>query len=299
MSSAKAIYIIAYTEVRLESYGGVLIKAFSYGFFVIRSDYMERKIVAIGGGKNGRVKSDGKREPYETEIIDKEIIKLTRKSNPNFLFLGHSQINPNSEKEYFETMKAIYGKIYGCECRTITRNELIKKDDEIPKIIDWADIIYEGGGNTLDMIKLWNETGFNHILENAWKNGKVMCGVSAGANCWFKECLSDSLKMKYGSDKPFIVMECLGFVNGLFVPHCDEKGRHEAVKELTKRSNIKSWQISNCAALEIIDNKYRIIADHSENRNIKGYGVKSYWINNKYFEEKIDSSDEFQLISEL
>ena len=37
---------------------------------------ISRKIVAIGGGENGRIKSDGTRLPYELEIQDKEIIRL-------------------------------------------------------------------------------------------------------------------------------------------------------------------------------------------------------------------------------
>lgn len=35
-------------------------------------------------------------------------------------------------------------------------------------------IIAIGGGNTLDMIKLWRETGFDKILRQAWESGKVM-----------------------------------------------------------------------------------------------------------------------------
>ena len=72
-----------------------------------KDNMMERKIVAIGGGKNGRLKSDGTREPYETEIFDKEIIRLTGKQHPNFLFLGHSQPEPESETGYFITTKNI------------------------------------------------------------------------------------------------------------------------------------------------------------------------------------------------
>ena len=41
---------------------------------------MSRKIVAIGGGQNGRLKPDGTRFPYETMPMDKEIIRLTEKS---------------------------------------------------------------------------------------------------------------------------------------------------------------------------------------------------------------------------
>ena len=45
-----------------------------------------KKIVAIGGGENGRKISDGVFKPYETEPMDKEIISLTGKENPNFYF---------------------------------------------------------------------------------------------------------------------------------------------------------------------------------------------------------------------
>ena len=73
-----------------------------------------------------------------------------------------------------------------------------------PYIKQW--LIYECGGNTLDMIKLWEETGFNKLLKKAWQAGKVMCGTSAGANCWFKQCSSDSLKIKFGDEQPLISM---------------------------------------------------------------------------------------------
>ena len=42
---------------------------------------MSKKIVAIGGGENGRLKSDGTRYPYELEKQDREIIKLTGKEH--------------------------------------------------------------------------------------------------------------------------------------------------------------------------------------------------------------------------
>lgn len=260
---------------------------------------MERKIVAIGGGKNGRLKSDGTKAPYETEMIDKEIIRLTGKQHPNFLFLGHSQLDSEAEEEYFVTMKNIYEKMYGCECKTITRKELMQQLDKAIELIDWADIIYEGGGNTLDMIELWNKTGFDKILNNAWKNGKVMCGVSAGANCWFNECSSDSLKIKYGPDQPLIIMKCLGFVEGLFVPHCDEPGRYESVKDLLKGRDTVSIQLSNCAALEIIDEKYKVITTDASQYGIKAYALKTYWDNNEYLEENIELTEEYRPLNEL
>ena len=126
-----------------------------------------------------------------------------------------------------------------------------------------------------------------------------MCGVSAGANCWFKECSSDSLKIKYGEDQPLIGMECLGFIDGLFVPHCDAPGRLENVKELLKTSDQIGLSISNCCALEIIDSEYRLITSDASYHNIEAYGLKSYWENGEYLQELIDTSLEFKPINDL
>lgn len=258
---------------------------------------MERKIVAIGGGENGRLRSDGTRALYETAPMDKEIIRLTGKEKPNFLMLAHSQILENQEG-YFRCMEDIYNKRYDCSCKDLKSSDLANKE-KVQELIDWADIIYEGGGNTLDMIKLWKDTGFDKVLRKAWEDGKVMCGVSAGANCWFSECSSDSLKILYGDDQPLIGMECLGFIKGLFVPHCDEPGRKESVKELLKDREVIGILMSNCAALEIIDNKYRVITSDASNHGIEAYALKTYWLGEEYIEEKLDLSSEFKLLDEL
>ena len=122
---------------------------------------MSKKIVAIGGGENGRLKDDGTRFPYELENQDREIIRLTGKKYPNFLLIAHSQ--PIEKQEgYFQVMKDIYGEIYGCTCKDL-KSDKLNDIEYVKNIIEWADIIFEGGGNTLDMIKLWKETGFDKI----------------------------------------------------------------------------------------------------------------------------------------
>ena len=258
---------------------------------------MSRKIVAIGGGLNGRKLRNGSRLPYETERQDREIIRLTGKEHPNFLLLAHSQL-PDYQEYFFETMKDVYGKRYGCKCRDLKSYELANKP-YAKSLVEWADIVYECGGNTLDMIALWKETGFDEILRKAWEDGKVMCGVSAGANCWFKECSSDSLQIKYGPSEPLIGMECLGFVDGLFVPHCDEPGRQENAREILEESDQVGLLVSNCAALEIIDDKYRIITSNGYYHGIKPYVFKTYWKDGEYHGERVDDSIEFKPLSEL
>ena len=255
---------------------------------------MTKKIVAIGGGENGRIKSDGTQAPYETESIDKEIIKLTGKVNPNFLFIAHAQLQSLDVQDfYFKTMKNIYNGRYNCECKML-RSDKINDIEYVQKLIDWADIIYEGGGNTFDMIEFWKKTGFDKVLKKAWENGKVLCGISAGASCWFEECVTDSLKYK-SDDKTLISMECLGFQKGFFSPHSDELGRKEAAKNLIKDK--VGILLSNCSALEIIDEKYRIIT--SDSNRCKPFALKTYYKEDKYIEEELDLSLDFKDIKDL
>lgn len=136
-------------------------------------------------------------------------------------------------------------------------------------------------------------TGFDKILYEACNAGKVMCGVSAGAVCWFKSCNSDTLN-------GFESVECLNFINAHLTPHTDELGRYKSTKEQLKENGLVGIMLSNCAAIEIIDNKYRIIISDSIGHNIeKAYALKAYWINDEYKEEKILISNEYQNINNL
>jgi hypothetical protein len=76
-----------------------------------------------------------------------------------------------------------------------------------------------------------------------------------------------------------IGVDCLGFVKGLYVPHADEPGREENIKELLeKEPNEIGLLFSNCAALEIVDDAYRVITSNdAQNHGIeKAYGKMTY-----------------------
>ena len=253
---------------------------------------MSKKIVAIGGFTD---RKDAVKEPYDTEIV-----KLSGKENPNLLYIAHAQpFNIEAQEAWFQNGKKTFGDLHGCVCKDLKITELDNKE-KVQELVEWADIIYEGGGNTLDMIKIWKEKGFDKILKKAWEDGKVMCGLSAGANCWFEESSTDSLQILYGPDAPLIAMDCLGFVKGFFVPHCDEPGRYDSVKEILKDKKIVGISMSNGAAIEIVDDKYRIITgDTTESRGFEAYGLKTYWKNGEYIEEKLEASEEFKSFYEL
>ena len=259
---------------------------------------MTTKIVAIGGGENGRISSSKEQTPYELYEIDKEIVDLTKKEKPNFLFLAHSQIpwGEESEIKYFETMKKIYGDIFGCNCQMIKISELKSNKENVIEKVNWADIIYEGGGDTYDMIELWNETGFDKILKEAWKKGKVMCGISAGAIAWFS--------LGNTKDPRFINEECnkisgLGFIDAYISPHCQGEGKRESEIRSLKYIDKVGLSLSNCCALEIIDDKYRIIKSIPQDKNFTPYALKTYYLDNKCITEELNNNNEFNLLDDL
>lgn len=206
--------------------------------------------VLIGGGENGR---EGTK--YETEEIDKEIIKLTNKSySANFLFLAHGN---NYEESYYEIMKKIYEEKYNCKCDILMKNEL---SDEVivQKKLEWADIIYVGGGNTLNMMNLWNKNGFDKILKNIINKEKVFCGISAGAICWCKYGVSDSKKENENDD--YISVNGLNIFNILFCPSYEERAKKEEnLKKIIKNVQMPMLALEKGTAIIINGEDYRII----------------------------------------
>lgn len=253
---------------------------------------MLKKLIAIGGGENGRIDENGDILPYETESIDKEIIKQTGKEKPNFLFINHAfSFSIEIQESYFQTIKKIYGDMFGCNCKDLKSNELNDKK-HVKELVEWSDIIYEGGGDTSSMIFLWKKTGFDKILKEAYKKGKVITGISAGAVCYFNSCNSDK------EDHEFETVACLNWFDLFITPHCNEEGRYESTKEQLKKINDIGILLTNCAAIEIIDDKYRILlCDHD--KIIKPYVIKAYWEDGIYKEKELINTEVFLPLSEL
>ena len=97
-----------------------------------------KKLVCIGGGEIPRYKH-GILLPYETKEIDQEIVKLTNKENPKFLFISIASSHP---KEYFEGIKKVYEEL-GC---IVSHLNINKTFSELEYDILNTDIIYIGGG---------------------------------------------------------------------------------------------------------------------------------------------------------
>lgn len=254
---------------------------------------MKGKIVVIGGGNNGRRRPDGTRSPYDMEAIDREIVALTGKARPHFLFLGHAQNDPEAEQAYFDTMRNIYSGIFGCECGALISSDL----PEAEEALEWADIVYVGGGDTRKMLELWKMHSFERPLRRALERGAVLCGVSAGANCWFRGCSSDTLRTASGDpNAPLVSLECLGFVDAFFAPHCNDPAgeRLAHMKESVKDMPYPGIGLTERCALEIVDGSWRLIRS-----GLDAYGVKGIWRGGSYAAERIPVTDDFMPMKTL
>jgi peptidase E len=92
------------------------------------------------------------------------------------------------------------------------------------------DVIAVGGGNTANMLAVWRVHGFDRILREAWENGVLLCGGSAGAICWFEAGVTDSFGPQLEG-----MRDGLGFLAGSACPHYDgEELRRPRYTELVR-----------------------------------------------------------------
>lgn len=225
-----------------------------------------KKIIAIGGGEIGRPGFS-----IETTLIDKEIIKLTNKKNPKLLFIP---TDSGDSEVYFDVAEKYFGKKLGCKVEVLYLLKSILSKKEIEEAIFSTDIVYVGGGDTLKMMKLWRRFGVDKILEQACKQGIIMSGISAGANCWFKFGNADSRKIK-NSQIPLTKVSGLNFIPALLCPHYDcGKDRKSDLKRMMRKTSGVSLALDDCCAIEIIDGAYRIISSKDTANAYKVFWLK-------------------------
>jgi len=86
------------------------------------------------------------------------------------------------------------------------------------------DVVYVSGGNTANALAIWRAHGFHAILREAWEQGALLCGWSAGMICWFEAGVTDS----YGPELAGM-RDGLGFLPGSACPHYDGEERRRPV----------------------------------------------------------------------
>ena len=221
-----------------------------------------KKLVCIGGGEVPRYKN-GILLSYETKEIDEEIVRLSNKMNPKFLFISIASSHP---KEYFEGIKKVY-EDFGC---IVLHLDINKSYEDIKEDILNTDIIYIGGGNTKYLMEQLKEKGIDKLLIEAYDNGIVCSGLSAGSYCWFN-CNYD-------------LIEGMNVINAVNCVHYDQKDEFakEKLCNVVKEKGLTGYAIDNCVALEFVDSNIKVIKSDKK-RN----AYKIDYVDNRVIEEVI------------
>jgi dipeptidase E len=213
---------------------------------------MPKTIVAIGGGKIGT---------RETLPIDREIIRLSNKKNPRLLFIPTA----SSDSEiYWQQIQEYFGDFLKCKTDVLFLIKEKPSREQIRRKILSADIIYVGGGNTLQMMRIWRRLGVGKLLISAYKRGAVLAGVSAGSICWFESGHSDSMSFYNPRKWKYINVRGLGLIKGIHCPHYNGRTRgvprRKDFRDLIRKTSGVGIAIDNNCAIVFRDGRlFRVL----------------------------------------
>ena len=170
---------------------------------------MDKIIIAIGGGEL---------REKQTSEIDRQISGLIKKKcegrRPTALFVGTAS---HDSMPYYNSFHKTYTGLFGLktDCALTVYGEM--NYEKIEGKFQKADMIYVGGGDTLFMLDSWEKSGIKKLILDAYDRGVIICGLSAGAICWFDEMFTDSAGAEYEFKK------ALGVLSGGACPHFDKR----------------------------------------------------------------------------
>ena len=159
---------------------------------------MAKQIFAIGGGR-------------EPEAVREHLLGLAGKERPKVLFV------PTAGAEDPAQTLRVYDAHSGRA--EISRVEFFPwPPDNLRELVLGQDVILVGGGNTANMLAIWRVHRFDEILREAYEQGVLLAGSSAGMICWFEAGVTDSFGPQLTG-----LRDGLGLLAGSSCPHYDDE----------------------------------------------------------------------------
>ena len=160
---------------------------------------MTPQIIALGGGGFSM-------EP-DNPLLDQYVLDASDANCPRITLL------PTASGDSDRLIAQFYTAFNRYSCRPRHLSLFRQPTDMEAQLFD-SDVIYVSGGNTRNMLAIWEAAGVTSMLRQAWERGIVLCGVSAGAICWFEQGHTDSRG-------DLSKLDCLGWLEGSCSPHYD------------------------------------------------------------------------------
>lgn len=171
-------------------------------------------IVTLGGG-GFSMSEDG------SSLIDDQLLTMTGVEKPKVCFIPTAS---GDAVDYCERFEAAFTGRASTSVLSLFAQDPWGYTD--PRMLLDQDLIYVGGGSTVNLLAVWRRHGVPEILRQAARQRTLLAGISAGMNCWFEASSTDS----YGPLAP--LRDGLGFLPGSACPHLlGEPGRRESLRE--------------------------------------------------------------------
>jgi len=172
-----------------------------------------QRIIACGGGL-----FDQSAAPLREFILGR-----ARQANPRVCFL------PTATGDHPEAIARFYRVAAQHECRPSDLPLFHREVADLAAFLAKQDVVWVAGGNTANALAIWRVHGVDRVLREAWEQGAVMTGASAGMNCWFEASVTDSFSM----NELAALNDGLGWLAGSACPHYDaEEMRRPTYREL-------------------------------------------------------------------
>lgn len=216
-----------------------------------------RRILAIGGGGfNG--------ELPDHAALDRFFLRLTGKVHPKVCFVSTAAGDaPRSLWNFYRAAESL-------DCSVSTIELFRPKPEPLADQLSRQDAVFVGGGSTRNLLVLWRHWGLDVALRNAYEAGVVVGGVSAGANCWFKECVTDS------NPGQLSALRGLGWIDGSFCPHFDsEPDRRPRTEALVETQELgPGWAVEEGVGVLFEDEKAVRVVTTQERRTAYRYSLR-------------------------
>ncbi|MEU3103455.1 peptidase E [Streptomyces griseoflavus] len=175
------------------------------------TDVPARRIALLGGGFS--TDDDG--------LLDDWMLSHARGSRPRVCFVPTAA---GDAPGYAEKFLDAFGA-RDCEPSVLSLFRRESADAALRDHLLAQDVVYVGGGNTANLLAVWRVHGVDRLLREAYGRGTLLCGISAGANCWAEGSHTDS----FG---PLTHLpDGLGLLPGSVCPHYDsEPGRRDSYR---------------------------------------------------------------------
>ena len=173
---------------------------------------MDKTLICIGGGEL-RTK--------ETLPIDGYIARRAKERAGDRRAYGlFIPTASHDSMPYFNSFRKTYTSVFDIKADVALTVHGEMSLEKIAEKFQKADFLYIGGGDTVFMLGHWQETGLLPLIRDAYERGVIVCGLSAGAICWFERMYTDSAAACGGEDGgAYAVYPGLNWIKGIISPH--------------------------------------------------------------------------------